>query len=339
MNHIDKLIVFYFSGTGNSKRIALWLSELALESKIICHIYDIAAIDISTLLTIDTKATIGIISPIHGFNFPKITLNFIRNLPDGKNRVVLMNTRAGIKFFDYVIPGLTGVAFMLTSSILKKKGYKVVGQIPFDMPSNWISIHPALRRNSVEFIYTKNHRKVIKHFERLNTGKTDFASNKDIVQDILISPIALAYYYIGRYFFAKSYYASDHCINCDLCINQCPVKAITKKDERPFWTFKCESCMRCMNNCPTNAIETTHGLWIIVLFFTSVLSTYLFHEVLPVGIRHWAVNFVLFNLIFLALICILYRIQQFILKNKVLSKIISFTSLTHYKFWGRYKSK
>ena len=87
MNHIDKLIVFYFSGTGNSKRIALWLSELALKNNIICHIYDIAAIDISTLLTIDTKATIGIISPIHGFNFPKITLNFIRNLPDGKNRV------------------------------------------------------------------------------------------------------------------------------------------------------------------------------------------------------------------------------------------------------------
>lgn len=81
MNHMDRLIIFYFSGTGNSRRIALWLSELALENNIPCCSYDIATTDISNVQPIDNSATIVLISPVHGFNFPEITLNFIRNLP------------------------------------------------------------------------------------------------------------------------------------------------------------------------------------------------------------------------------------------------------------------
>uniref|UniRef100_UPI00406CAC4D EFR1 family ferrodoxin n=1 Tax=Macellibacteroides fermentans TaxID=879969 RepID=UPI00406CAC4D len=269
----------------------------------------------------------------------EITLNFIRNLPKGKNRIVLMNTRAGIKLSKFIIPGLTGTAFMLAAAILKNKGYTIAGQIPFDMPSNWISIHPALRSRQIEFILTKNHDKVITHFERLNAGETDFASNKDIVQDILISPVALAYYFIGRYFFAKSYYASDQCIHCDLCIKECPVKAIEKVEGRPYWTFRCENCMRCMNNCPTNAIETTHGLWIIILLLTPVVCSLLYYGILPTSFHHGLAHFILFNFIFLALITLLYRIQQMALKNNICSKIISWMSLTHYKFWGRYKCK
>ena len=130
MNHIDRLIVFYFSGTGNSRRIALWLSELALENNIPCCSYDIATTDISTVQPIDNSATIVLISPVHGFNFPEITLNFIRNLPKGKNRIVLMNTRAGIKLSKFIIPGLTGIAFMLAAAILKSKGYKSRDRYP-----------------------------------------------------------------------------------------------------------------------------------------------------------------------------------------------------------------
>lgn len=79
-----------------------------------------------------------IISPIHGFNYPKITLDFIRRFSSGKNKIVLMNTRARMKIGSFVTPGLTGIALFLSSLLLKQKGYKIVGQIPFDLPSNWI---------------------------------------------------------------------------------------------------------------------------------------------------------------------------------------------------------
>ena len=45
MNTIQKVILFYFSGTGNAKRIALWFSEFAIKNRINCEIVDIAKCD------------------------------------------------------------------------------------------------------------------------------------------------------------------------------------------------------------------------------------------------------------------------------------------------------
>lgn len=338
MNTTQDILIFYFSGTGNSKRIALWFSKFAIDKGIVCDIIDISSVDSSSLKRINPNSLIVIISPIHGFNFPKITLDFIQAFPKGDNRMVLMNTRGSVKIGEWITPGLTGIAFMLSSLILKRKGYRIVGQIPFNMPSNWISIHPAIREKTANFIFDKNYLRVKKHFERLNSGKKDFASRKDIIQDIFISPVSFAYYLAGRFFLAKSYYASYKCTNCNLCMKQCPVKAIKKVNDRPYWTFKCESCMKCMNNCPVDAIETPHGLWVIAIYITSIVSTCIFYGLLPDSIQYWIVKFVLFNIILIAYMWILYRIQQLELKNRIISKIISLTSLAHYKFWGRYRS-
>ncbi|MDR1759160.1 MAG: hypothetical protein LBR60_01385 [Fibrobacter sp.] len=59
----------------------------------------------------DSDTTVAIISPVHGFSYPKITFDFIRNLPRGDNRVVLMATRAGMRIRNFVTPGLTGSGF------------------------------------------------------------------------------------------------------------------------------------------------------------------------------------------------------------------------------------
>lgn len=336
MKKFEKVIIFYFSGTGNSRMIASLFSKCALENKVRCLIFDIASKHGLCLEEIDSESLIVLISPVHGFNYPKITLNFIRSFPKGTNQVVLMNTRAGIKISNKITPGLTGIAFTLSLHILKRKGYNIIGQIPFDMPSNWLSIHPALRKDTIRFIYEKNYSRVKCHFEKLYSGKKDFASDKDMIQDLLISPITLIYYVVGRYFFAKSYYASNKCNNCNLCIRQCPVQAIKLINARPFWNLKCESCMKCMNNCPLRAIETTHGLWLTVIILTSTVCTFLFQNLLPNV--YWIIKFLTSNLILFILLLVLYHVQHWILGNKIIAKIISLTSLTHYKCWGRYKA-
>lgn len=338
MSTIQDMLIFYFSGTGNSKRIALWFSELAIDKGISCDTVDISNVNSRSWQKMNPDCLIVIISPVHGFNFPKITLDFIRAFPKGKNRIALMNTRGSVKIGKWITPGLTGIAFMVSSLILKRKGYRIVGQIPFDMPSNWISIHPAIREKMANCILDKNYSRVKKHFERIYAGKSDFASRKEVIQDVLISPVAVAYYLIGRFFLAKSYYASYKCTNCNLCIKQCPVKAIKKVNKRPYWTLKCESCMKCMNNCPVNAIETPHGLWIIVIYICSIVCTYVFYTLFPESMQFWIVKFILFNIILFGYLWMFYRIQQLELKNRIIAKIISLTSLTHYTFWGRYKS-
>jgi Pyruvate/2-oxoacid:ferredoxin oxidoreductase delta subunit len=328
------LKIFYFSGTGNAKQVAVWFSGLAIQKNIDCRIFNIAEKN-SAHEIINSEDIIAMISPIHGFNFPKIMLDFIRRFPAGKNRIVLINTRGGLRIGRIVTPGLTGIAFILSSIILRKKGYKIIGQIPFDMPSNWLSIHPALREKSVNFIFEKNHERVKKHFEKLYSKKTDFSARKDLIQDILILPVSVAYYFAGRYFLAKSFYASSKCTRCNLCVKECPVKAVKTIDRRPSWTFKCESCMKCMNSCPACDIETTHGLWAVSVG-VSATGAPILASLLPAAFHHWFTTFLIFNLLLIGLIALLYKVQHRLLKNRILAKIISFTSLTCYKFWGRY---
>ena len=334
----QNIIIYYFSGTGNSKQVAKWISEFAAARSIDCKLFDISKTDISQLEPLDSNALIIIISPVHGFNFPKITLDFIAHFPKGKNKLVLMNTRAGMKIGSFITPGLTGIAFILSSLLLKRKGYKIVGQIPFDMPSNWISIHPALNERTVKFIHQKNYDRVKKHSDKIFAGKKDFLALRDLIQDILIAPISLGYYLVGRYAFAKTFYASYKCDNCDICIKQCPVKAIEKINNRPYWTFNCESCMKCMNSCPKRAIETAHGLFIITIFLISTLSSLILTPLLPESGINDLIRFLIVNSVLMAFLWILYKAQHLIIGKKFAGKMIAFTSLTYYKFWGRYKS-
>lgn len=338
MSDFSKLVIFYFSGTGNAKQIARWFSENAVNRNIDSEIYNIAKIEPNNYPVIENQSLVFIISPIHGFNFPKITLDFIFHLPKGKNKIVLMNTRAGMKIGKFVTPGLTGIAFILSSLILKSKGYKIIGQIPFDMPSNWISLHPALNNKTVKYLHEVNQKRVDKHAEKIFSSQRDFLAYRDLFQDILISPIALGYYFIGRFALAKTFYASSACDNCGLCIKQCPVKAIKTIDNRPYWTFKCESCMHCMNYCPKKAIETAHGFIVVVSVLSSSVFTFLSNHILQPIIKTEPVTTIISSVIFLSLIWLFYSLQHILLRYKFFSRIVTFFSFTHYKFWGRYKS-
>lgn len=338
MNDFIKIVIFYFSGTGNAKQIAQWFSENASNLQLPCNVFNIATITPSNFPHIEEKSLILIISPIHGFNYPKITLNFIRHFPKGNQKIVLMNTRAGMKLGKWVTPGLTGIAFILSSVILKSKGYSIIGQIPFDMPSNWISLHPALTQKTVQYLHIINKQRVENHAKKIYNLQKDFLAYQDLLQDILISPIALGYYFVGRFAIAKTFYASTSCDKCELCIKQCPVNAIKMVENRPYWTFKCESCMHCMNFCPKKAIETAHGFIVAVSVLTSMVFSFISHRLLQSIIHTEPLATVVASIIFLSLIWLFYWLQHALLHYRFFAKIIELFSFTKLKCWGRYKS-
>jgi Pyruvate/2-oxoacid:ferredoxin oxidoreductase delta subunit len=196
----------------------------------------------------------------------------------------------------------------------------------------------------VESIYVRCKRITRSFAEKILDGKKVYTAFRDIVQDLLIIPISIGYFFVGRFILAKSFYATDACDKCDLCINNCPVKAILTIDGRPFWSYRCESCMRCMNNCPKRAIETAHGyiigimlllnMWIMVWFWQWVA------QFVPIasanGWMQIAVTIIKWGITFLVMV-VSYRIFHYLLRVPGLREIILFTSFTKFKFWRRYK--
>jgi ferredoxin len=334
----QKLIVYYFSGTGNSKNVALWLSNFAKENNIESQIVNIAQINRLSIEPPDSNALVTFVSPIHGFNYPPVMLHFILRFPKGKNKVLLMNTRAGMLIGKYITPGLTGIAFYLAALILKLKGFSIKAMYPVDLPSNWISVHPGLNEKTVKYLHKKNKERITGFARNVFEGKNDFKGVHEIIQDIVLSPISILYFLIGRFIFAKTYYASRDCNNCDICVKGCPVKAIIKLDNRPFWTFNCESCMKCMSNCPQKAIETAHGSLIEFSLIYSIVIIFLFYKYFTLWffpIENELIRSITESIIFIALFGVWYKSTHYLLRFKWFERFVVYTSLTKYKFWGR----
>ena len=338
MQEYKKLVIYYFSGTGNSENVALWLSKIALEKGIETKLINIAKIDRLNIGKPEKGALVIFISPIHGFNYPPVMFHFIGRFPKGNNNVVLMNTRAGMLIGKFITPGLTGIAFYLAMILLKIKGYSIKGMFPVDLPSNWISIHPGLNERTVKFLHKKNKERISLFAEKIFSGRSVFKALREIIQDLLVSPIAFLYYFIGRFALAKSYYASKDCNNCDLCINNCPVKAIIRVNNRPFWTFNCESCMRCMSFCNKKAIETAHGFFIGIMILNSSVILLLFYKYFNIyffEIKNEVLKFIIEPIIMLSALAVTYRITHYLMRFRFFERMMVFTSLTKLKFWGR----
>ena len=347
MNY-EQVIIYFFSGTGNAKRAASWIKDGAQEKKISAQFIKIEKGKSYDYPDLNKKTLVGLCSPTHGFNMPPLVLKFLRRFPKTNNAdVFILNTRAGMKISKLFLPGLSGLAQIFPAIILKLKGYKIVGMQPLDLPSNWILLHPGLRSKVVDSIFTRCKKIVDQFASDLFSGKHRYKALLSLPIDLLVTPIALSYYFLGRFFLAKTLIATNACDGCNICINTCPVKAIKTVDGRPFWTFKCESCMHCINVCPQRAIETAHGfLTIIILVFTLLVSPLLLKVLKATNLytfffQSWATERLLTiidAILFLSLIFISYGVLHFLLKNKWINRITAYSSLSKYQFWRRYKA-
>ena len=340
------LRMFYFSGTGNARNVARWMVDVWRERDRDAEAIDLAGMAVGAV-DIGPDDDIGLASPTHGFNFPPITLAFLFGFPRTTfgNRVFIINTRGGVRLFGVYVPGLSGVAQLLAALVFALKGYRVAGMRPIDLPSSWISLHPGLREGAIRAIYERCEVVTRRFANRLLDGRRDLRALFDLPQDLLLAPISLGYYLVGRYFFAKSFIASAACDACGVCTGQCPVHAIRLVAGRPFWSHRCESCMRCMNHCPKRAIETAHGFVAGFLFlFDFALAALIYPALRPIasvlsgaGGLATPARLVFETALMLAALFLSYRLLHRALRFRPIERLVVFTSLTHFGFWRRYR--
>lgn len=346
MNY-DQVIIYYFSGTGNARNAAQWIINSAQEKGLKTQLINIEK-SLPVVIPMDTdKTLIGFCSPTHGFNMPPIMLKFLWKFPRISNvDAFILNTRGGLKLHKYFIPGLSGIAQLLPALLLNLKGLRIVGMQPLDLPSNWLILHPGLRKEVVHSIYSRCEQITSTFAMNLLHGRRKYKALLSLPFDLALIPIAAGYYFIARFFFAKTLMATDACNNCEKCVMQCPVESIKMVNDRPFWKYTCESCMRCVNACPSRAIETTHTYTgLLVVISSVVLSPLIIKGLNTLGWMDW-INKSLINgtllsifnsIIFVVFVFLAYRFIHFMMRFTPINKLITYTSLSKYKFWRRYK--
>jgi Pyruvate/2-oxoacid:ferredoxin oxidoreductase delta subunit len=343
MERWKSLYIYFLSGTGNARASSYWIADEAEKRGLETTVIPIDRLRDIVMPSPSDKPLIGFAFPTHGFNAPHLMLKFIAGFPRGLSRqVFLLNTRAGMKMGKIYMPGLSGLALILPLFMLWVKGYKIIALKSVDLPSNWISLHPGLKQKVIESIFQRCEVIVRKFANSILDGNKVYRALISLPVDILISPLALAYYVGGRFFLAKTFVANNKCNNCGICIKECPTASIKIVNNRPYWMLSCESCMKCLNSCPKKAIETAHGMAFLFWFIYSSLSASLaliFIRLLNINPHFWwwkIISLFISILIMIVTVTIVYRLIHYLMGWKPFRNLIRYTSLTALPFWRRY---
>lgn len=295
----------FFSGTGNTFRVSSWLAGVFGRGGAKVELLPIEAVSPSSLPPDSPGSLLVVACPTHGFSAPWHFLKWVGRLPRVKSTAaVCVATRAGFTFLGLHPPGLAGTATFLPALILALKGYKVKGAASFNMPSNWMALHPGLPARAVESILAHSREEVEAFAGRVWAGGSAWLTLNNLYEFVFglsMLPVTLIYMPVGRPSLGLSFFANPACTGCGLCVNNCPVGALSFKgrgEGRPSWSQLCESCMRCMGFCPTRAVEVGHS-WLLLMALLSLVPLALFWTPLsniePLGLLGVGVAYLVFS--------------------------------------------
>ena len=241
-----KALLVYFSGTGNTTRIAeLYKSEFIKAGVEV----DMIELPTDSLPDISGYDYIGIGYPIHGFNAPKPILALCKKFPkrnkktDGvKNAFVFKTSGEPVRMSD--------VSSLKMRKILKRRGYNVISEYQYVMPYNIIFRHTD---HEVYKMWTTAQALVPADVAEIMQGKTRLP--KRMFMGGFLAWILRCEHW-GAHILGKMFKANKDCVKCGMCEKLCPVHniRITKKGKVKFGG-KCLICMRCVQNCPKAAIS------------------------------------------------------------------------------------
>jgi Pyruvate/2-oxoacid:ferredoxin oxidoreductase delta subunit len=334
------VLLYYFSGTGNSYRVACWMAEAARENGLASQV---KAIDSSNPAEeIHAGQLIGLLCPTHAFTAPWAMIRFALSLPHAQGVVdaFVILTRGGSLIGKRVLPGMEGTGAYLLALILALKGYRVHGASGLDMPVTWTVVMPGLSQESAEEIIQQVKPRALDFFQSILAGKTRWHGFIPLAIGLALLPLSVMYLCMGRFFLAKLFYASNRCNGCGLCARSCPVQAVKMRGKTPYWTLSCESCTRCMNFCPQQAVEASYpfGLALMYLSGVSVVALALDwlaqYATVAMGWKGTWVESIITYPYTVLLIVVAYVLFWWAMRLPILNALVTF--LTPTRFYRRY---
>lgn len=239
-------MIYYFSGTGNTKYVAGSIaSKIGEESKAI------ARLDASNEKF--EGSHLGFMFPIYSWGVPPIMLDFIKALPDSfiddvkKRKIpVWMVCTCGDE---------TGEAPQMFQKAIGERGLKSIGFWSVIMPNTYILL-PGFDVDLDEIETYK-----IDHAPKRVAEIASDIQKGEWRTDVMFGPKAglktkLIYPLFKKWGInPRKWNCTQECISCGKCAGACPVGNVKLHSGRPVWGKDCVSCLACYHICPTHAIE------------------------------------------------------------------------------------
>lgn len=223
-------MIVYFSGTGNSRSIALKLARKGERVEEIFAITDDKLAD----------ERIGIVFPVYCADVPRAVAEFLKRVKFVSSYIFSIATAGGG----------AGRSHGSVAYLLEAQGAELAYAATVIMPDSCIAFATPAKTKA---------RLLAEEGERAEAIAKDLTERKRIP----VKPSAP--YGAGTRFMWKFFRAvfgldrkkvGDSCVGCGLCAAGCPVNNIEMRNGKAaFLGGSCENCFRCIQSCPERAIE------------------------------------------------------------------------------------
>ena len=227
-------MIYYFSGTGNSRCIAVQLA--ARTSDVAQNL-----VGQTTIPSLD-ELSVGLVFPVYAWGVPEPVLDFVKQL-------------RGQPTFSFGVCSCGGEAGLAMDKL--SQVFHLDSAYSIRMPNNYVmgSELESADRITLAIVEAK------KRIDRIATQ----IIAKQPASDVDTGRLAWVKSNLFNMGFNKAarrtrpFFVTDKCISCGICARDCPAKTITMVEGRPEWGKKCYQCTACINLCPTRAIEYGKG--------------------------------------------------------------------------------
>lgn len=255
---MKKAIIYLFSGTGNTKKAVLEFAERLRERGTEVTVSEIDG----KIIPSDEADAVGIAYPIHAFNAPENVVKFVKGMPNAEKELFIIKT-CGEPLC------LNNASSALIAAILRKKGYRIVGEYGYVMPYNMLYRHSESMATKMWFAAR---RRIAHDTEKLTSGAAEKVGRATVVSAVFRRVEQPFMRLNGRHFKVDT----EKCIECGKCARSCPQKNIKITDGKFTFGKNCVGCVRCSFNCPVDAIN------IGLINFWKVNGRYSYGDIEPI---------------------------------------------------------
>ena len=235
--------IFYFTGTGNSLKVAKDIAAGVENSNIIS-----IATNLESSSGFAPQGAVGFVFPVYYFGLPQIVREFISSVDLSHASHIYIVCTYGKTLGN-------GGCVSQTRKILKDKGTKLNSAFYVKSVDNfilWTWDVPPIER------HTELHENARKTAEYIAKAVSDKGEHFDRSINEYIGPVLFGY---NRFIKTvktndKAFNYSDKCTSCGLCADVCPTSNISLNDSYPTWKSEtCQRCLACLHLCPTACIQ------------------------------------------------------------------------------------
>ncbi len=236
------IVVFYFTGTGNSLVAARRLAKGLMGPP------PIPMVKYLDVKEVRPKAdTIGLVYPVHHWGPPDLVLRFARRLRAPHGTYVFAVATYG---------GHSGRAFQDLGKALEEHAHGLTAGFHVKTVQNYVPVFPMPDADMISRLQAGQDAQVdaiIEKVKHRSPGEKEHWRYRPGVRS----------YYLGskKRLHEKDgmFLVREGCTSCGTCVHVCPVGNIEMVDGLPEWQHRCEQCFACLHWCQEGVIEWGQG--------------------------------------------------------------------------------